>query len=413
MQKVLKFLFTFFRLILGILFIFSGFVKGVDPLGSAYKFNEYFASVGITEMDQLSLIFSFMLSGAEFLIGVALLTGIFIRFTSWVTLIFISFFTILTFLLAVFNPVTDCGCFGDAIKLTNWQTFDKNIVFSIMVIFLFIQRKKIKYSIPIWKEIIAIIIAVIVFFGTSLYSYKHLPIIDFMPYNIGADIRAKMKMPVGAKQDVYATHMIYKNTKSGEVKEFTTNNYPWKDTLNWKWVNTKSVLVTKGYTPPIHDFSISDPQGNDITDSILNYNGYSFLLISYNLNQANKNGLIDAERLQQYCSTTGKAKFFAITASIKSDISKIKSENSLTMEFNSGDETALKTTIRSNPGIILLKHGIIIGKWAYRDFEKISLKSDDFFADNLNELRNKYEWALSIIILFGMGAILSLVFIKR
>ena len=249
--------------------------------------------------------------------------------------------------------------------------------------------------------------------GASFYSYNHLPLIDFMPYSLGSDISSKMEIPVGAPQDVYETRLLYKNINTGEVKEFTAGNYPWKDTLNWKWVNTKSVLVTKGYTPPIHDFAITNQQGNNITDSILSDHGYSFLLIAYNINKSDKAALKAAERFEEYCSATGKAKFYAVTASVKPDVDKIKTENNLSMDFNSGDETALKTIVRSNPGLILLKDGVVVGKWHYNDFGKISLKTGNFLAENISAMRNTGEWTLSLFILLSMGALLAIIFLKR
>jgi uncharacterized membrane protein YphA (DoxX/SURF4 family) len=298
MEKALKILFNIFRVLLGLVLIFSGFAKGVDPLGTAYKFNEYFASVGLNSWDNLSLLFSFLMNSAEFLIGIALVTGIFFNLTAWTALFFYGFFTVLTLLLAVFNPVTDCGCFGDALKISNWATFFKNIVFIVLIIFVFIRRKKFKFYSQLWVKWATLIIAILVIFSISIYSYRHLPIIDFIPYNTGSNISEKMKIPAGAPIDEYETILTYKNLKSGETKDFTLSNYPWQDSLNWKWDNTKSVLKKKGYTPPIHDFSISDPNGNNITESILSDTSYTFLFISYNINKAYPTGLLEAERIK-------------------------------------------------------------------------------------------------------------------
>lgn len=409
----MKTVYTVIRLLLGVLFIFSGFVKGVDPLGSAYKFNEYFAAAGMPEMDHISIILSFLLSGAEFLLGIALFTGIFKNFTSWVAMFFMGFFTILTFVLAVFNPVTDCGCFGDAIKLTNWQTFFKNIIFMALVVFIFMQRKKILTSVSVWNGLATSFVAIIFFVGISIYSYKHLPIIDFMPYGLGADIPAKMQIPAGSPQDIYETQLIYKNVKTGKLQEFNMSNYPWQDTINWKWAKTKSILVKKGYMPPIHDFSITTAQGNNMTDTILNDKGYSILLIAYNISKSNAEGLKKAERLQEFCSTTGRAKFYAVSASTLSDVEKVKNANNLSINFSSGDETALKTIVRANPGIIILKEGIVVGKWHYNDFDKISLRSGNFLSDDINDLKNRFENFRVLSLFLVLGIFLILIFRKR
>jgi uncharacterized membrane protein YphA (DoxX/SURF4 family) len=403
MEKILKILFTVCRVALGLVFIFSGFVKGVDPLGSAYKFNDYFMVVGIPQLDTIPLIMSYLLSGAEFLIGVALVTGIFINLTAWTAIFFMGFFTILTFLLAVFNPVTDCGCFGDAIKLTNWETFYKNIVFSIFVLFIFLNRKRYKVNISKWFEWITLSATITFFSFVFMHSYRHLPIIDFISYSIGSNIPEKMIIPKDAPIDEYETRMIYKNKKSEEIKEFTLQNYPWKDTINWQWAETKSVLTKKGYTPPIHDFSITNPLGENITDQILNDTGYCFLFIAYNINKANEKALQQIDTLETYCSATKRCSFYAITASTASDVTKLKYKLGLNYDFNNADETAMKTVIRSNPGLVLLKNGTVVGKWHYNDLGKLNLKKTDFVSNTLSELRSDKEWYLALTLLFALG----------
>jgi uncharacterized membrane protein YphA (DoxX/SURF4 family) len=409
MEKTLKILFNIFRVLLGLVLIFSGFSKGVDPLGTAYKFNEYFASVGLPEMDNMSLIFSFLMNSAEFLIGVALVTGIFFNLTAWTALLFYGFFTVLTFLLAVFNPVTDCGCFGDALKISNWATFYKNVVFIVLISFVFIRRKKFIFYSHLWVEWATLIITILVIFSISVYSYRHLPIVDFIPYSTGSNISEKMKIPAGAPIDEYETILTYKNLKSGKTEDFTMNNYPWQDSLNWKWAGTKSVLKKKGYTPPIHDFSISTPEGNNITEPILSDTSYTFLFIAYNINKADPTGLSEAERIKAYCEMTNNCKFYAVTASASNDVMKIKNLYGISYNFNSGDETALKTAIRSNPGLILLKNGTVLGKWHYNDMKEIAFRNGNFFSECITKLRKSGEWTLSIAIIFGLWFVLSLI----
>jgi hypothetical protein len=349
------------------------------------------------------------MNSAEFLIGVALVTGIFFNLTAWTALFFYGFFTVLTFLLAVFNPVTDCGCFGDALKISNWATFYKNVIFIVLIIFVFIRRKKLKFYSQLWVEWSTLIIAVLFIFSISVYSYRHLPIIDFIPYNAGSNISEKMKIPAGAPIDEYETILTYKNLKSGETKDFTLSTYPWQDSLNWKWANTKSVLKKKGYTPPIHDFSISDPNGNNITESILSDTSYTFLLVAYNINKADPTGLSEAERIKAFCEMTNNCKFYAVTASASIDVMKIKNEYGISYNFNSGDETALKTAIRSNPGLMLLKNGTVLGKWHYNDMKEISFGKGNLISESVTKLRKSGEWALSFAIMFGLGFVLAII----
>jgi uncharacterized membrane protein YphA (DoxX/SURF4 family) len=409
MERVLKILFNVSRLALGLVFIFSGFVKGIDPLGSAYKFSEYFMSAGLPELSTVSLIFSFLLSGAEFLIGVALVTGIFKNLTAWTALFFMGFFTLLTFLLAVFNPVSDCGCFGDAIKLTNWETFFKNLIFITLVLFMFKRRKYFEYRSPLWMEWTTLILTISLYFGISVYSYRHLPLIDFMPYRVGVNISDDMKYPPGAPKDEYETIMLYKNLKTGDIKEFTLKNYPWKDTLNWKWEDTKPVLIKEGYKPPIHDFAISSPDKGDITNDILSDTGYVFLFIAYDLNESGPAGFEAAENIAMYCSTMPSAKFYAVTASSTSDINKIREKYGFSFNFCSADETALKTMIRANPGLIVIKQGTIIGKWHYNDMKQISLNSTNLLSVSLQQVSKSGERYLSYAIFLGFGMILALI----
>jgi uncharacterized membrane protein YphA (DoxX/SURF4 family) len=408
MEKILKILFTICRIALGLVFIFSGFVKGVDPLGSAYKFNDYLMVVGISPADSFTLILSYLLSGAEFLIGVALVTGIFMNLTAWTALFFMGFFTILTFLLALFNPVTDCGCFGDAIKLTNWATFYKNLIFSILVFMIFKGRKQFKPKLSLPYQWITLALIITTYSFIFLHSYRHLPLVDFISYRIGANIPEKMSIPAGAPVDEYETQMVYKNKKTGELKEFTMQNYPWKDTINWQWAETKSVLTKKGYTPPIHDFSISNATGENITDQILNDTGYCFLFIAYDINKANQKALKQIDTLATYCNATKKCKFYAITASFGADVVKLKYKLNLSYDFNNADQTAMKTVIRSNPGLVLLKKGIVVDKWHYNDLNEVNINKPDFLSKSLDNLRADKEWYLSLTIILGLGLLVAL-----
>jgi uncharacterized membrane protein YphA (DoxX/SURF4 family) len=410
MEKFLKIAFNASRILLGLVFIFSGFVKGIDLLGSAYKFNEFFTVAGLPEFPNTALVMSYLLSTAEFLIGVALVTGVFINLTAWTAVFFMGFFFVLTFILAVFNPVSDCGCFGDAVKLSNWATFFKNVIFSLLVGFIFMRRKKFVFHAPLWMEWATVIITVIVFSSVSVYSYRHLPIIDFMPYSVGSSIPDKMKTPVDAPKDKYETTFKYRNIKSGDVKEFSETSYPWRDSINWTFVSSQTKLIKKGYTPPIHDFSITTVSGQDITDIILSDNSYSFLFVSSNLNLADPKGLIESKRIADFCSETGMCKFYAITSSISDDIRKVIGKYDIKYDFYAADQTTLKTIIRSNPGLILLKEGTVIGKWHYNDINKIILtRGDNFISQNLTHMNHKYELALTFSILLGLGLILAII----
>ena len=358
------------RILLGLTFVFSGFVKGIDPWGSAYKFTDYFNAFQMPWLTNLAFALGILLAAAEFFLGVAFIFNLFIRFTSWLMLAFMLFFTGLTFVLALTNPVTDCGCFGDALVITNWQTFYKNIVLLALAIFVFMQRKNFRSKSGPLLSIAFSGMTMVVYFYLVTYSYNHLPIIDFSPYKVGVNIPKAMSIPEGAPKAIYENNFIYKNLKTGEDKKFTEANYPWKDTLNWKFVKAEdAVLIQKGYTPPIHDFRIETPEGEDIKDFFLYDEKYTFIVIASNLQKTDKEGMKRAANL----AVAAKAKgynFIALTSTSPDSFEAFKNETGANFDFFNTDEIVLKTIVRSNPGLIVLKKGTILRKYHFNDIPK-------------------------------------------
>jgi len=353
---------TFSRFIVGIVLMFSGFVKGIDPLGSAYKFNDYFAAFGLDFLDPIALPLGILLSTFEFVLGAVLILNIRMRLTSWVLLIFMGFFTLLTFYLAIENPVHDCGCFGDAIVMSNWETFYKNLVIMAFVVIIFIHRSRFN---PVFSKVQQAGLTAsttLIILAFTFYSYHHLPIIDFRPYNIGTHIPEKMKIPDDAPQPKYKTILKYK--KDGEIREFTMDNLP---DSTWQWVETKNIQVSEGYTPPIDGFSITTLEGSDITDIVLKKKDYTFILITHNLKQANRSDIEEIKRLSMLCRNNNACSFIALTASLEQEIKDFKDQTGVRFPFYHTDEITLKTIIRSNPGLMLIKQGTIIDKWHHND----------------------------------------------
>lgn len=345
------------RIIIGLVFIFSGAVKATDPLGSAYKFHDYFQAFNLGFLDSLSLPLAILMCTAEFISGFSLLTGFRLKTGMLGIFILLVIFTPLTFILALTNPVSDCGCFGDAIHLTNWQTFGKNIVLSTLLLVLYTGRNQIKSLFKETTEWIVIIAVIILFILFSLANLRYLPLIDFLPYKTGIRIADKMVIPEGVPVDEYSTTFIYE--KDGVRKEFNLNNYPANDTT-WKFIDQKSVVVKKGYKPPIHDFMITNSGGEDITQRILTRSGYSVLMVSKKLSEADKKSLSEGFKLGNYCKSNG-IDFYILTSSGSDEMRSFG--NGLT--FCSADETTLKTMVRANPGYILLRDGVITGKWSW------------------------------------------------
>jgi len=352
-------------MLVGSVFIFSGFVKAIDPLGSAYKFSDYFQAFHIDFLKYLSLPLAILLCTAEFITGLSVFTGL--RQKQGITGVFLLmiFFTPLTLILALTNPVSDCGCFGDAIHLSNWQTFGKNILLLILILVLLTGRK---YAISIFAprtEWLILVFITIWFLIFSFYNLRYLPVIDFLPYKTGTNIAEKMKIPEGAPADQYVTTFIYE--KDGSQKEFSINNYPANDT-SWKFIKQKSLLLKKGYVPPIHDFSVVTLEKEDITYRVLNDSGYTVLMISKKLKETDTRHLTKGFELGSYCYTNG-INFYILTSSGSEEIKN--AGNGLT--FCNTDETALKTMIRSNPGYVLIKNGTIIGKWSWANLPKLCI----------------------------------------
>lgn len=363
----MKHLTTLSRWIFGIVFIFSGFVKGIDPWGLQYKFADYLHAMGLESLGFLAPAGAFILPFAEFLIGAAMLLCVRIRTTSLLGILFMAFFTPLTLYVAVKNPVTDCGCFGDALVISNWATFYKNILLSAMVILVFARRKTVE---PVvlgkWRHYRMAIITTI-YCGFVIWSFRHDPVFDFRPYKVGVNIPEAMKMPEGAKADVYSNVYYYKNLKTNELKEFNDQNFPWQDTLNWKYDSMgEPLLVEKGYTPPIHDFQIRTVNGDDVTNFFLEDDVPTFFLVAYNLSKSSQKVQGKLNGLGAWAGFHGY-RFVCLTSTTGAGLEEFKKQASPTYEFLFCDEIALKTIIRSNPGLLYLRKGTILRKWHYND----------------------------------------------
>ncbi|MFC2098386.1 BT_3928 family protein [Bacteroidota bacterium] len=386
-NRIIPILLIVARILVGLVFIFSGFVKGVDPMGSAYKFSDYFNAFNMGFLEPVALVLSFVLSTAEFLIGISLIFRFRIRLGAWTVAVFIVFFTILTFILALTNPVSDCGCFGDAIIMTNWETFFKNLILLPFVLIIFLYRKEQIDRWPSFYSWSGLLVFCILLMAIEVNAYRHLPMMDFRPYSIGTHIPDKMTAPEGTPQDVYQTLLYYE--KNGEVQEFTEDNFPWEDTT-WTFVDSEHALISKGYEPPIHDFTITDENGYDYTGDILNDDGYSFLFISTHLEKADMEALRYADELASWCIASGYS-FYCLTASTQQNITNVREKMDLGFDFYATDEITLKTIVRANPGLLLLKQGTILGKWHYNDFPQFEKTQDSLMALTLTQYGRALE----------------------
>lgn len=360
------------RMAVALTFILSGYVKAVDPLGTQYKIHDYLVAARMSDIvpDAVTLGASVLLAAAEFCAGVLLLFAIHRRTVSRLVLVFMAVMTPLTLWLAVADPVEDCGCFGDAVVLTNWETFAKNVVLLACTLVVFRRPMMMVRFISKTNQWIILNYTVLFILVSSVYCLYYLPILDFRPYHVGADIRKGMEFPEGAEQPQFETTFVLE--KNGTRKEFTVDDYP---DSTWTFVDSRTVQTAAGYVPEIHDFYMQTLDGEeDVTDKILDEEGYAFLLISPHIEQADDLNFGDIDMIYEYCMDHGYS-FRCLTASSGDAIQRWRDITGAEYEFLHADETTLKTVIRSNPGLVLLKHGVVLWKWSHNDLPELNENS--------------------------------------
>ena len=350
------------RFVLAATFIFSGYVKAIDPLGTLYKLKDYAAAMSLNGLlpDWMLVGVAIALGALEFALGVFMLFAVRRHVVSRITLAFMTAMTVLTLWIFVADPVKDCGCFGDALKLTNGETLLKNIVLSACAALVAWRPVDMARFISRSNQWIVRYYTVAYIVITSVYCLYTLPIFDFRPYHVGMNIKQGMEIPESAEQPEFESTFLLR--KNGETREFTLDNYP---DSTWEYVDTRTVQTKKGYEPPIHDFALTScDTGEDITEQVLTKKGYTFLLVSPRLAVADDSNFGDIDQIYEYAEENG-ADFYCVTASANDEIERWRDLTGAEYHFCNADETTLKTMIRSNPGLMLLKDGTIIGKWSH------------------------------------------------
>ena len=364
---MIKIIVHLFRYFVGALFIFSGLIKLNDPIGFSFKLEEYF---GPTVFD-LDFLIPIVLPMAIFIVIFEVILGIFLilgykrEFTLWSLLLMIIFFTFLTWYSAYFNKVTDCGCFGDAIKLTPWESFTKDVVLLIMIAFLFVKKDLVNPIINLNLQKLIIGTSLLVCFYITYFVLNHLPILDFRAYKIGDNIIENMRVPEDAPKDIYEYEWLF--SEGDEIKKYITNGeYP---NAKGDFLTVETKLIQKGYEPSIYDFSI-EVNGNNLTDEILSEEKL-LIYISYNLEKFSSKAIENMKFSAEKAKNNG-FKIIGLTASSIEDRNIFIKTNSLSFDFYTCDETALKTVVRSNPGAIVLKAGNVVDKKHYKDFSDLN-----------------------------------------
>jgi uncharacterized membrane protein YphA (DoxX/SURF4 family) len=368
----MKIVTTIARILVGLLFIFSGFIKANDAVGFSYKLVEYFEVFGTHFLIPIALPLAIFICIFEIILGFTLLMGARIKLTLWLLLLMIIFFTFLTFYSAYFHKVESCGCFGDAIALTPWQSFSKDLWLLFLIVVLFIGQQYIKPLFGKRVENILLVVILIICTAFPLYTYNYLPVIDFRPYAIGKNIPEQTK---GVPDEVKFYYLL-KDKKTGVTQEF--DKWPENWDQQYDYVSNRTVVTKKGIDAKIKDFTITGMDGGEYTADIIENPNPNFLLICYDLDKTEKSvfGKInDFAALCKHDSVT----FVVLTASTKETIEKFKQDVKTDIDFYNTDGTVLKTMIRSNPGLMMLKGGTVINMWHYHSFPSYNdVKANDF-----------------------------------
>lgn len=375
------------RAIVGLLFIFSGLIKANDPLGFGYKLQEYFEVFHISFLNDYAVLLAILLCTLEIVLGALLLLGFWSSKVAWGLLVIIIFFTFLTFYSAFFEVVTSCGCFGDAIPLTPWQSFSKDIILLSLILHLFLRKNEILpviAGIKAQKFIAALVL--ILSLGFGIFTYSCLPILDFLPYKIGNNIPQLMITPPGAAPDVYEITYNLKNKSSDETKSMTDKEYLktqiWKD-KNWEIIGDPvSKLIKKGFDLKIKDLKITDNQGTDYNQEILENPYYNLVIVAYDLSKTNAIGIGNLNALAINAAENYNIRTVLLTSNSAQDAEIFSKKNKLVMEVFYADGIPLKSMVRANPGVLLLKNGLVINKWHFRSMPSYDELVERYFGAN-------------------------------
>ena len=374
----------FCRIAVGLLFIFSGLIKINDPLGFSYKLEEYFEVFHITFLNDFAVGIAIILCALEIILGFALLIGVRAKQVAWGLLLLIIFFSFLTFYSAYFKVVQTCGCFGDAIPLTPWQSFSKDLILLLLILVLFKNRNAIKPLFNAKTSDQLLVASIVISLGLGVYTYNSLPVIDFLPYKIGNNILDEMKTPPGAKPDEYELTYSLQNKKTSATKTMTDKEYLstgiWKDN-DWVVVgNPESKLVKKGFTPKITDLNIQDAQGNNYTQELLSSPYYQLYIVAYNLKETNKKAINRINALAANLTQNYNVRTIFLTSNSPTDAAAFAKEHRLISEIFYADGVPLKSMVRANPGLILIKNGTVINKWHYHNMPKYDTLVKEYLA---------------------------------
>jgi uncharacterized membrane protein YphA (DoxX/SURF4 family) len=367
MQKGLR---IFSRIVLGLTFIMSGFVKGVDPLGTKFKIIDYLGAYEILWLEPLAMVFAMILVVVEFTLGVMILLNLWPKLSTWLISLMMLFFTCVTAYDAIYLPVPDCGCFGDFIKMTATETFLKNVVLDVFILILIFTRKQSKPSLSLVQQYLWTTLIILGFFGFSMHSVNHLPPIDFRYWKEGKDLTLASSSPA-------TVYLVYQNKETGEEQSFLSEELPWEDSVWMSEWEFKEQLIDQDEAMESHDLQILDEYGEDITDFTLLNSEYQFIVCVPSIYDTNEEGLIKimtvADQLREYPYS-----WILLSGSFEEEISESYKRMGHSLPYGQADDIVLKTMVRANPGVLLLKDGIILKKWHHSDFPDAQLLLENY-----------------------------------
>lgn len=367
---------NYLRYFVGVWFVFSGIVKAIDPAGTAIKMEEYFEIFEksfplLTFLWKFSaahalLVSSFMII-LEIYLGLALILGAWKKSTIWLLVLLIAFFTFLTGYSAKTGNVTDCGCFGDFLKLEPIQSFYKDLFLSVLILIILFGQKNIK---EIFGKIISKVLLLVLTIAAIGFAYRNIyyePIKDFRPYKVGVSIPEGLTLPPNAKKTVKSLVYTYKNNKTGKLKTFPPNQYPdAADYNNWTYVKRDDITIQKGDDPKLKDFAIKDANGGDNTSMFFEEEEYLFFIIIPELKKIDDKGFDKVKSIAEAAEKDNRY-VYILTGSLIEDMQTYEKKHNAHFEIYNTDATPLKTIMRSNPGLLILKKGIIVGKYHYHE----------------------------------------------
>lgn len=364
----MKILISVIRIIVGVLFIFSGLIKANDPTGLSYKMQEFFEVWGLNFLDDYTLAFALIMNAFEIVAGVAVLLGWRMKLFSWLLLLLIIFFTFLTGYALFSGKIKTCGCFGDCIPLSAKQSFIKDLVLLVLIVIIFIKKDVIRPLFNAAGSWFVMALTVLFCIVSQWYVLKHLPVVDCLAYKTGNNIIEKMKIPEGAVSDSFAIKFKYR--KAGKEVLFDADNFPadFNDST-YQFMDRVQELIRPGTaTAPITDFVLYGDSGEDTTMAILNQPGYYVMLFSKDANQAENNWSKNAAAVANACYQK-KIPFFIVTAT--TDAARQQLTGVQNVQYLKCDATVIKTAGRVNPTYFVMHQATIKGKYANADYEKV------------------------------------------